>query len=412
MTSKKRPGRPRGRRRSKGTIRPLPSGRWQAGYKPHKGAKYVWAPETFRLYGEADDWLTRIYADISRGEWIDPKLALADFRTYALEWIDTRIYRGKPLRNSTKYRYRYALTNYVFDELGDLALGHIRTETIRRWRATLSHIPATQANVYKLVKGILNTAVEDGRIKSNPCKVDGGGSHKAPERTPAIETAILAATALMPERERLWVLLACWGGMRRGELLNLRRWQIDIEMQTIRIGPTRVAVGGRFVDQDEGKTDDPTRPHARRRNGVVVPKLIMDFVVAHLDAFVDDDPNARVFTGIRDRSKPVCVRTLYNHWHKARATVERPEGAGPLTMHDLRHSGNTMQSSHGGATPKERMDFFGWATEEMAHHYDHTVDARQVEIAGVLNERLAGSNVVSLFPRESHGGRTAAAGDT
>lgn len=402
--AKKKPGRPRGHRRTWGTIRQLPSGRFQAGYKPHKGAEHHWAPHTFRLYSEADDWLARMKADLSRGEWIDPNLALAEFEAYALEWVETRIYRSKPLRASTKYRYRYQLANYVFPEIGGLALGHIRPETIRAWYRTLSHIPPTRAATYKLVKGILTTAVEDGRIKANPCKIDGGGWHKAPERSPAIETAILAATALMPERERLWVLLACWGGMRRGELLNLRRSQIDVEMQIIHIGPTRVAVGGRFVDQEEGKTFLADR-------FVVLPKLIMDFVAAHLLAFIPEDPDARVFTGIRDRTKPLCVRTLYDHWHVARATVERPKGAGPLTMHDLRHSGSTIQSSHGGATTKERMDFFGWANEEMASHYDHTVDGRQAEIAQALNDRLAGSNVVNLFPGKLHGDRTAATGD-
>jgi integrase len=404
MASKKRPGRPRQTRRSWGTIRPLESGRWQAGYKPHKGAKYKWAPMTFRLYGEADEWLTKTRADLARGEWVDPNLALIEFETYALEWVRTRVTRaGGPLKAGTVDRYLRLLDNYICPEIGSIALGHLTGAEIRAWRATLAHIPATQAGAYKLVRAILTTAVNDGRIKKNPATIDGGGRYKARERVPAVETAILAATALMPERERLWVLLACWAGMRRGELLNLRRWQINVEMQTIFIGPTRVAVGGKFVDQEDGKTVLSTR-------FVVVPKLVMDFVVLHLAAFVDDDADARVFTGVRDRSKPVCVRTLYNHWHAARAKIERPRGAGPLTMHDLRHSGNTIQSSHGGATTKERMDFFGWAREEMAHHYDHTVDGRQVEIAARLNDRLADSNVVSLFPRGSHGDRTADAG--
>lgn len=387
-------------RRSKGTVRRLKSGRYQAGYKPHPGAKYLWAPETFRLKGEADEWLRGIYTDLSRGDWIDPNLALVEFEAYAREWVRTR-----KLKDSTRAKYLDILERHAFPSssrggLGDVALGHVRAETIRRWRATLGHIPSTQARTYALVKSIFATAVTDGRIKSNPCSVPGADRYDVPEREPAVQDLILQAATLMREQYRVWVLLACWGGMRRGELLGLRRRQIDVETQTIRIGPTRVEVGGTYVDQDTGKSTRAKRP-------IVLPKLIMDCLVAHLERFVDDDPNARVFTGVRDRSKPARMRTVYADWYAARKAIGRPG----LTMHDLRHSGNTIQSSHGGASLAERMSFFGWSRSEVADRYDHTVDGRHAEIAGRLNDQLAGSNVVDLFPRQSHEDRTAAAGD-
>lgn len=397
-------------RRSWGSVRPTGSGRYQARYKPYPGADYVCAPDTFRLISEADAYLAEQRTALARGEWIDPALALVSLKAYAVEWVETRVVTrsGRPLKPSTRERYRYLLHRHILaerngdgDGLGAVALGHIRPEQVRRWRAGLAHIPATQAAAYGLLRAIMATAVADGRLLRSPCQIAGGAEYKSAERPVGEEAGIIAAAALMPERERVWVLLACWGGMRRGELLNLRRHQVDVGMQTIRIGPTRVQAGSVWIDQDDGKNPAAERP-------IVIPALIMDVVAYHLDRFVDDDPLARVFTGVRDHTKPALVKTVYAHWHKARAAIDSRDKHGrpvPLTMHDLRHSGATIQSSRGRATTAELMSHHGWTKPEIAARYNHAVPVRAVEIAETLNERLAGTNVVDLF------GRRPAAGD-
>jgi integrase len=403
-------------RRSWGSVRPLDSGRYQARYKPHPGAEYVNGPDTFRLISEADAYLAEQRTLLARGEWIDPALALISLEAYAVEWVETRVVTrsvnrsGRPLKPSTRERYRHLLHRHVLPArngagagLGAVALGHIRAEQVRRWRAGLAHIPATQAAAYGLLRAIMATAVADGRLLRSPCQIAGGGEYKSPERPVGEEAGIIAAAALMPERERVWVLLACWGGMRRGELLNLRRHQVDVEMQTIRIGPTRVQAGSVWIDQDDGKSDAAER-------AIVIPALIMDIVAYHLERFVDADPLARVFTGVRDHTKPVLVKTIDAHWHKARTAIDVKDKHGRrvlLTMHDLRHSGATIQSSRGGATTAELMSHHGWTKPEVAARYDHAVPVRAVEIAETLNERLAETNVVDLFAR-----RAAPAGET
>jgi integrase len=364
--------------------RKLASGRYQARYLPYKGAtKYKTAPYTFRTRTEANKWLLVTEAKIALNEFVDPELGLKPFRTYADEWVGTRV-----LADSTRAAYEYRLRKYVYPHLegdGWSPIGQMSAGDLRQWHRRLDHIKPTQATVYRLVRSILATAVEDGILKKNPCSIPNAGRHHADEREVALAVDIIRAALLMPVRERLWVILACWGGMRRGELAGLRRRQIDVANQTIQIGPTRVAVYGRFVDKKTGKTLRSKRP-------VVLPKTVMDLVVAHLDEHVGPEPDARVFTGIRDRSGPICVRSLYDHWHIARAGIGRSD----LRMHDLRHSGSTILSI-GGATVKERMAWGGWATAEMALRYDHATDPRAVENAERLDADLAGSNVVDLF---------------
>ena len=57
-------------RRHFGSIRKLPSGRYQATYW-HKAERHT-AAQTFLSEGDAQAWLSSIETDIKRGAWVDP----------------------------------------------------------------------------------------------------------------------------------------------------------------------------------------------------------------------------------------------------------------------------------------------------------------------------------------------------
>ena len=64
-------------------------------------------------------------------------------------------------------------------------------ETWRAWylKATTDHPGSTQpAKAYRLARAMLNQAVDDGLLKSNPCRVKGAGKETAPERPVASPT--------------------------------------------------------------------------------------------------------------------------------------------------------------------------------------------------------------------------------
>src|SRR6266700_1511997 len=64
----------KGRQRLFGTIRRLPSGRYQARYPGPDGVRRA-ADDTFGTKTEAQDWLTLKEAEILEGDWIDPGAA-------------------------------------------------------------------------------------------------------------------------------------------------------------------------------------------------------------------------------------------------------------------------------------------------------------------------------------------------
>jgi hypothetical protein len=58
------------RRRHFGSVRKLPSGRYQASYW-HEGQRHI-APDTYASKTDAQVWLSAKETDINRGRWVDP----------------------------------------------------------------------------------------------------------------------------------------------------------------------------------------------------------------------------------------------------------------------------------------------------------------------------------------------------
>jgi hypothetical protein len=66
-----------------------------------------------------------------------------------------------------------------------MAVAALRIGTVRRWRKKLLDngvSPVTTAKAHRLLRAIMNTAVDDGLIRRNPCRINGAGTEESPER--------------------------------------------------------------------------------------------------------------------------------------------------------------------------------------------------------------------------------------
>ncbi|HEY2640251.1 MAG TPA: site-specific integrase, partial [Streptosporangiaceae bacterium] len=164
--------------RAFGTLRQLPSGRWQARYRGPDGLLRS-APDTFTRKTDGSRWLAMTEAELLAGPWIDPEAGRVPLTDYAAAWITER----PGLRPKTIQLYRYMLRRHLAP--GFTTIGAINDADVRRWRADLLAAgvsPVTAAKAYRLLKAILATAVEDGLIRRNPCRVKGAGNEQSPER--------------------------------------------------------------------------------------------------------------------------------------------------------------------------------------------------------------------------------------
>ncbi len=103
------------RRREFGSVRQLPSGRWQARY-PGVDGRLRPAPETFASRQGAARWLAALQTDLARGAWADPARGREFFADYATEWLAQRV----ELRPRTRELYGGLLERHLLPHLGSV----------------------------------------------------------------------------------------------------------------------------------------------------------------------------------------------------------------------------------------------------------------------------------------------------
>ncbi|OBG84787.1 integrase [Mycobacterium sp. E802] len=375
-------------RRKFGRIRKCqPSGRYQASYTAPDGRIYR-AERTFAAREDAEGWLHERRKEIDRDLWSPP--ATADqkrsaaqkraagelFAPYANRWLENRTVKGRPLKPRTKAHYRSLLDDYLIPSFGSKQVRDITMQSVDRWYArTLKDKPTMRAHAYALLRTILETArTRDRIIETNPCLVRGGGTvSRKVKPQPATLEQLAIATAAMPERMRLMVPLSAWCALRFGELVELRRSDIDVTNGVIRIRRAAVRVGGNWV------VGDPKSEAGAR--DVAIPPHLMDMVNEHLEPLRRDDLLFPAVSG--GHMQP---STLYRWWYKARDAAGRPD----LRWHDLRHSGAVMAAMT-GATLAELMARLGHSSPQAAMRYQHAAQGRDREIAAALSRLAEGA---------------------
>ncbi len=171
---------------------------------------------------------------------------------------------------------------------------------------------------------MLATAVADGLIRQNPCRIRGAGQEHAAER-PMVETSLVLDLAdAVPPAYRALVLLAGFGGLRTGESLGLHVEDVDLLHATVRIVRQAQEIAG------QGRTEGPPKSEAGRRT-VALPGVVVDALEAHLAGMEDTAPAAPLFYG--PEGGPLRRATPSKAWAAAVRVAGAPEG---LHLHDLR----------------------------------------------------------------------------
>lgn len=364
-------------RRSFGYIRRLPSKRYQASYIGPDLARHA-APDTFEAKMDAEGWLRDERGIISEGEWIPPKLRAAAARAahpptlseYAASWLDSRT-----LRPRTRAHYAQLLDRHILPGLGEYPLTAITPVMVRNWHAGLgTRTPTYRAHAYSLLKTILNTAVAEQLIGSNPCMVRGGASSTTAHKSrPATLEELAIIVEHMPDRLRLSVLIAAWCGLRYGEIAELRRGDIDLREQVIRVRRAVARVAG--VKPIIG----PPKSSAGVRDVAIPPHLLPEFT-RHLADHVAVGARALLFPSARGSDRHLAPATIYRHFYRAREAADRPD----LRWHDLRHTGATLVAAT-GATLSELMARLGHRSVRAALLYQHAAQDRDHVIAEALS---------------------------
>lgn len=408
-------------KRTFGSIRKLPSGRFQARYTGPSG-ETVAAPTTYSTRMDAEAWLVAERVHVEKPEtWQPPKVrleaaqraaaaaALPTFRDYAESWLHSRRNsRGEALRPLTRDKYSSSLRVHIYPTFGDLPLDKISRADVRTWHESLEAGPTAKSHAYSTLRAILNTAVDDDELLSrNPAYIRGAVVRGGKKRVkPATLDELTMMVEAMPERRRLLLLLATWCALRSGELRELRRSDVvigkdDDDAPFGWVNVSRAVVRAQTGRGERGRRTAAVVGSPKTEAGVrsvSIPAFLLPAVREHLLQHAAPGEDGLLFPSDRDPSLNLAEATLNGRaavldengkirragfgWREARRRAGRED----LDLHDLRHTGASMAGEE-GASMAELMHRLGHSTPSMAMRYQHSTRERDLDLGRRLSAR-------------------------
>lgn len=311
-------------RRHFGSVRKLPSGRWQARYE-HQG-KIHSGPHTFLAKADAYAFLSTVEADIHRGSWIDPRAATKTVSQVAADWLAS----NPTKRASTRTTDEDALRLRIRPAIGDRLVGRVQQTDVQalvnQWTTEIG--PRSVRRTYGVLRAVFTYAVAAGVVAQSPCrnvklpKVEPGRRHAlTPDEVGALARAV-------GERYSAAVYVAAVIGLRWSEIAGLKVGALDLEAGTLTVREVLVRTA------HNAKVTGPPKSDAGRRT-VSLPPALVGMLRAHLKrlGLAGDDGDAYVFPA------PGGGPVDYSNWRR-RYWVPAREAVGltGVGFHDLRRA--------------------------------------------------------------------------
>ena len=370
-------------KRGFGSPRKLASGRYQVRYTHPDTGRRITAGKTFPNKAAAEREIARIQGEIDAGT-LSPntgakgQAAEIDGRGLTLRelgehWRPLRLTkRGQPLSPNTINGYRTMIENALRD-IADMPIQAITPTVVEKWFSSPAsrQAPNYATKVYSHLGTLMNYAVKRKWIAENPCDIP-GASNYVPEQPVAVPSAEQIEILLNEAQGsmRAIVALAAWGGLRKGEILELRRQDVTIEqigskdVVWISISRGVIWVAGEPVVRP------PKTPGSVRTVGL--PDRVTEILISHL-ATVPINPDALLFPGEPGTQIHYKRLQLDRAWQKLRQVAGFTG-----RFHSLRSFAATEYGKT-GATAVELMDRFGHRNIKTAMRYQRTT-GREVEL--------------------------------
>jgi integrase len=182
--------------------------------------RFIPAPTTFATKGAADRWLNSKRAELDAGTAIDERAGSEPLSKW---W--SGYWRSLQSRKPTsRGNYSAAWRLRVQPRFGSAPVRRIKPSQIDDWIADMNRdgvSPTKAIEAVGVLKRLLDRAVRDKAIPSNPCVLRSVSLPKRPQmERPVLSPAEVErlAMAMRRERDRVLVRLLAYGGLRVGKL--------------------------------------------------------------------------------------------------------------------------------------------------------------------------------------------------
>jgi integrase len=360
------------------SVRKRTDGQWRARYRDTAGKEHA---QHFARKVDAQRWIDEITTALLTGQYVDPKAGRVTVKEYAEQrWVPSLVH----VRPASLELYRGHLRNHVLPAFGGRPIGTLRRTDCKTFVAALAArlAPSTVGTVYAVLRMVMQAAVDDGLVPSNPCsrvplpRVERSVLEPMPAQT------VVALASAVPARYSVTVWLAAGAGLRQGEALGLTAARVDFLRRRIFVEEQVQGLSGCEPTLVPLKT-----PSSRRV--VPVDEVVLEAVTTHMRGW-QQGPGGLLVTNRLGR--PVRRSSFGDCWRDAVEAVGAPAGT---RFHELRHFyASTL--IHAGLHPKEIQVRLGHAsiTETMdtyGHLFPDSEESGRGAIQGALGEILADS---------------------
>ncbi|HVM34539.1 MAG TPA: tyrosine-type recombinase/integrase [Actinomycetota bacterium] len=341
--------------------------------------------KSFARKSDAKAFLAAIETDKRRGNFVDPAHGRIPFERWALECFEGRLH----LRASTRARDESQLRTHILPAFASHPIGAITKLGVQSFVRSLSEkglAPRTVRECYHILGGILAQAADAKLIGDSPCHRISLPRIERHEQRYLTPDEIERLAAAIWEPFGALVYSSAYLGCRWGELVGLKRENLDLLRRKALIVGTLEEVGGRLAYIEETKTD------AGRRT-LSIPASLVEILAEHLARAPQSE---YVFPGAN--GGPLRRSNFRKrHW---RLAVERA-GLAPLRFHDLRHTCAALLIAQ-GAHVKEIQMRLGHAsvttTLDVYGHLFPSMDAALTDrLDSVLRDAKAGADLGQIW---------------
>jgi integrase len=310
---------------------------------------------------EARAFMAKVETDKLTGDYVDPKSGKTMLREYCDNWL-----KGQSQDESSQRTMRYKLKKQIYPFLGARSLSAVGAATIRDWLSWMNGNNVSESHksqVFDLLSAILSSAVDEKKIRTNPCKAKGVKKPVPDKRkvTPWTEGRLRKIQLSLPPRQSIVIPVGSGLGLRQGEILGLSPDDIDRDQMIVHVDRQLTYVGNRPLFK---------LPKGRKTRIVPISRGLLENIDDYIDAY---PPITITLPWGKTTGDPVSVRLLivtdaggvdtgcefnWRHWKPAFARADLTYVEGADGMHALRHFYASILLAR-GVTIKELADYLG-----------------------------------------------------
>lgn len=267
------------------------------------------------------------------------------FEYYAETYLKIK---ERELKPSSYYRYSETIKTKILPHFGDRLISEIKASELRLWLLNWECSAKTILHYISMLTGIFDEAIYDEVITSNPCRfLRKPRIIKSNVEPFTVDEIKLILDHVENYNFKHYLYIAFYTGMRSGEIMGLKKEDIDFEKNIIRVRRSR----GRHGE------------HSPKTQSGIRSVPILDLLRPHLlDLYLHHDKDYLFVTQFGDpyRHNETFVNKFW-------LPIFPELGIKYRRLYNTRHTFATMMLAGGYTTPHKLAQILGHRDSQMVH---------------------------------------------